>query len=167
MRKINALSAVVVASALALGGCGGDDDGSPAIALTAITAANAAQVSSVVYGAANVLFEVASSPVTLPVGAVVTDVPAPPGSGFGLASFAARQLKAMTIRPLPSASGVVGVVYEDTYQCAGGGTVTERIDDADNNGVDSVGDSSSLSFVNCVEFSLKRLISPRMACWHL
>lgn len=154
MRKINALSAVVVASTLALAGCGGDGDSSPEVTLTAITAANAAQVSSVVYQAASVLFDVASSSGTLPLGAVISEVPALPGSGLGLASFAARQLKAVTSRPLPAATGVVGVVYEDTYQCAGGGTVTERIDDADNNGVESIGDSVTLTFVNCVEEGL-------------
>jgi hypothetical protein len=154
MRKINALSAVVVASTLALAGCGGDDDSSPVSELTAITAANAAQVSSVVYQAASVLFGVASSTGSLPVGAVVSEVPAGPGSGLGLAGFAARQLKAVTSRSLPAATGVVGVVLEDTYQCSGGGTVTERIDDADNNGVESVGDSLKLTFVNCVEEGL-------------
>jgi hypothetical protein len=150
MRKINPLTAVVVGSALALAGCGGDGDSSPEVALTAITEANAAAVSAVVYEAASVLFDVASSG-ALPVGAVVTGASGKAGGGLGLASFAARQLKAVTRRPLPAASGVVGAVYEDTYPCAGGGTVTERIDDADNNGVESIGDSVRLTFTNCVE----------------
>jgi hypothetical protein len=148
--KIN-LAAVVVGGALALVGCGGDDDSTPEVALTAITEANAAQVSSVVYQAASVLFDAASLPGTLPVGALVSAASARPASGLGLASFAARQLKAVTSRPVPTSSGVVGAVSQETYQCAGGGTVTERIDDADNNGVESVGDSLALTFANCVE----------------
>ena len=154
MRKIHALSAVVVASTLALVGCGGDGDSTPEVALTAITEANAAQVSSVVFQAASVLFEVASSSGTLPVGAVVSAAPVGPDSGLGLASFAARQLKSVTSRPLPAAAGVVGAVFEETYQCAGGGTVTERIDDADNNQALSTGDSVRLTFFNCVEEGL-------------
>ena len=78
-----------------------------------------------------------------------------PGSsgGLGLASFAARQLKAAMSRPMPAGAGAgaVGAVYEESYACAGGGSVTERINDADNNGVESVGDSLRLSFSNCVE----------------
>jgi hypothetical protein len=156
MRKIHPLSAVVVASTLALVGCGGDGDGdsTPEVALTAITEANAAQVSSVVFEAASVLFDVASSSGALPVGAVVSAAPAGPNSELGLASFAARQLKAVTSRPLPGASGVVGVVIEETYQCSGGGTVTERIDDADNNQALSTGDSVLMTFFNCVEEGL-------------
>ena len=156
MRKIHALSAVVVASTLALVGCGGDGDdgGDNPTTLTTITAANAAQVSSVVYEAASVLFDVASSTGSLPVGAVVSEGSARHGSGLGLASFAARQLKIVTSRTLPAATGAVGAVYEETFQCADGGTVTERIDDADNNGTDSVGDSVKLSFANCVEEGL-------------
>ena len=149
------MAAVVMGSALALAGCGGDGggggDSSPEVALSAITEANAAQVSSVVYRAANVLFDVASSAGELPVGAVVSAAPALPGGGLGLASFATRQLKAVTSRPLPAASGVVGAVYQDTYQCTGGGTVRERLDDADDNGVESIGDSVRLTFVDCVE----------------
>ncbi|MGL6112391.1 MAG: hypothetical protein ACRC2B_20030, partial [Rubrivivax sp.] len=128
MRNIHSLSAVVVACTLALAGCGGDDDSTPQPTLTAITEANAAQVSSVVYRAASVLFDVASSSASLPVGAVVSAASARPGSGLGLASFAARQLKAVTSRTQPAAAGVLGAVYEATVECSGGGTVTERFD---------------------------------------
>jgi len=137
---------------LALAGCGGDsDDGtSPDIPLTAITADNAAQVSAVVYQATSALFYIASTSGTLPLGAVVQSAPGSSG-GLGLVSFAARQLKAVTARPLSASTGAVGTVYEETYACAGGGTVTERLNDADNNGAVSVGDGLRLTFVNCVE----------------
>lgn len=153
MRKTNSLAFVVVGSALALAGCGGDGDGgnNPDVPLTAITEANSAQVSSVVYGAASVLFDVASSAGELPLGAVVSAGSAPSGSDLGLASFTARQLKAVKNRPLPKASGAVGAVYQDSYPCTGGGSVTERIDDADDNGVESIGDSVKMTFVGCVE----------------
>ncbi|MGL6111536.1 MAG: hypothetical protein ACRC2B_15710 [Rubrivivax sp.] len=151
MRNIHSLSAVVVACTLALTGCGGDDDSTPQPTLTAITEANAAQVSSVVYRAASVLFDVASSSGSLPVGAVVSAASARPGSGLGLASFAAGQLKSVTSRSLPAASGAVGAVTQETFACAGGGTVTELFDDADSNGEESIGDSLTLTFVNCVE----------------
>ena len=152
MRKINRWTAIVVGSALALAGCGGDDDDgtSPDIPLTAITADNAAQVSAVVYQATSALFYIASTPGTLPLGAVVQSAPGSSG-GLGLASFAARQLKAVTARPLSASTGAVGTVYEETYACAGGGTVTQRLNDADNNGAVSVGDGLRLTFVNCVE----------------
>ena len=152
MRKINRWTAIVVGSALALAGCGGDgDDGtSPDIPLTAITADNAAQVSAVVYQATSALFYIASTAGTLPLGAVVQSAPGSSG-GLGLVSFAARQLKAVTARPLSASTGAVGTVYEETYACAGGGTVTERLNDADNNGAVSVGDGLRLTFVNCVE----------------
>jgi hypothetical protein len=155
MRKVDSWAALVVGSALVLAGCGGDGggdgDGNPDVTPTAITEANSAQVSAVVYRAASVLFDVASSAGVLPVGAVVSAAPSRHGGGLGLASFAARQLKAVTGRPLPAASVAVGAVYQDTYQCTGGGTVTERIDDADDNGVESIGDSLKLTFVDCVE----------------
>jgi hypothetical protein len=149
MRKIKRLTAVVTGSILALSGCGGDGDSE--VALTAITEANAATASAVVFQAASLLFDVASSSSALPLGAVVKGSSGSSGGGLGLASFTARQLKAVTRRPLPTALGVVGAVVEETFQCAGGGTVTERIDDADNNGMESIGDSLRLSFVNCVE----------------
>jgi len=154
MFKLNALAAVVVGGTLALAGCGGDGDSSPEVALTAITDANAAQVSSVVFNAASVLFDVASSSGALPVGAVLSAAPASSDSGLGLASFAARQLKAVTSRTLPAPSGVVGAVFEETYQCSGGGTVAERIDDADNNQALSIGDSVRLTYFNCIEEGL-------------
>jgi hypothetical protein len=154
MRTIHAFSAVAVACTLALAGCGGDGDSSPEVALTAITEANAAQVSSVVFEAASVLFDVASSSDTLPVGAVVSAAPVVPDSGFGLASVAAQQLKVVASRTLPAGSGVVGVVAEETSQCSGGGTVTVRIDDADNNQALSPGDSVRMTFFNCVEEGL-------------
>jgi hypothetical protein len=154
MRKINPLTAVVVASALALAGCGGDsddgDDGDNDVALTVITADNAAQVSAVVYQAASALFDVASSSGTLPLGAVVQSAPRSSG-GLGLVSFAARQIKAVTGRPLAAGALAVGAVYEETLPCAGGGSVTERLNDADDNGDVSVGDGLRLTFVNCVE----------------
>jgi len=152
MRKINQWTAIVVGSALALAGCGGDsDDGtSPDIPLTAITADNAAQVSAVVYQATSALFYIASTSGTLPLGAVVQSAPGSSG-GLGLVSFAARQLKAVTARPLSASTGAVGTVYEETYACDGGGTRTERLNDADNNGAVSVGDGLRLTFVNCVE----------------
>lgn len=153
MRSIHPLAALVV-GALALTGCGGDggdggDGGEPGVPLTAITTENAAKVSAVAFQAARGLFFVASS-ATLPVGAVVQ---AGSGStaGLGLVGAAARQVKAATRRPLSPASGVVGAVYQDTYACTGGGTVTERIDDADGNQDISVGDSLRLTFENCVE----------------
>jgi hypothetical protein len=154
MFKLNALAAVVVGSTLALAGCGGDGDSSPEVALTAITEANAPQVSAVVFEAASVLFDLASSSDTLPVGAVLGAATVYPDSGFGLASFAAQQLKAAVSRTLPAGSGVVGVVAEDTSQCSGGGTVTVRIDDADNSGSASIGDSVRMTFFNCVEEGL-------------
>jgi len=151
MRKINPLTAIVVASALALTGCGGDgDDGDNDVALTAITAENAAQVSAVVYQAASVLFDVASSSGTLPLGAVVQSAPRSSG-GLGLVSFAARQIKAVTGRPLAAGALAVGAVFEETFPCAGGGSVTERLNDADDSGDVSVGDGLRLTFVNCVE----------------
>jgi hypothetical protein len=153
MRKMNAVAVAVLGSALALAGCGGDGGGgsNPDVTLSAITEANAAQVSSVVYSAASVLFDVASPAGVLPVGAVVSAAPTVTGGGLGLAGFAARQLKAVTSRSLPAASGVVGAVYTDTYPCSGGGTVTQRFDDADNNGVGSIGDVLKQTFANCVE----------------
>lgn len=151
MRKINSLSTVVVACTLALAGCGGDDDSTVQPTLTAITEANAAQVSAVVYQAASVLFDVASSSGSLPVGAVVGAASARPGSGLGLASFAAGQLRVATSRPLPAASGAVGAVLQEAFDCSGGGTVTVSFDDADNNEVESVGDSLILTYANCVE----------------
>jgi hypothetical protein len=153
MRPFNPLTAIVVGSALALAGCGGDDGdggGTADVPLTAITAENAAQVSAVTFQAASALFDIASSSATLPLGAVLQSNPGSSG-GLGLASFAAQQLKAVTRRPLPTGAAAVGAVYEETYQCAGGGTVTERINDADGNEVESVGDSLRLTFTNCVE----------------
>ena len=152
MRKINPWMALVVGSALALAGCGGDgDDGDSAdVPLTTITADNAAGVSAVVYQAASALFDVASTSGTLPLGAVVQSAPGSAG-GLGLASFAARQLKAVKARPLTVTNGAVGTVYEETYDCGGGGTRTERLNDADDNGVESVGDGLRLTYVNCVE----------------
>jgi len=153
MRKINPLTAIVVGSALALAGCGGDGDdgdGSPDVPLTTITAENAAPVSAVVYQAASVLFDVASSSVTLPLGAVVQSAPRSSG-GLGLASFAARQLRGVTRRPLLAGTGAVGAVSEETVPCSGGGSVAVRFNDADGNEVESVGDSLRLTFINCVE----------------
>jgi len=153
MRKINPLTAIVVGSALALAGCGGDggdDNGGNGVPLTAITAANAAQVSAVVYQATSGLFYIASSSGTLPLGAVVQSAPKSSG-GLGLVGFAARHVKAVTLRPLAAGPFVVGAAFEETRACAGGGTVTERADDADNNGEPSVGDGVRYTFVNCVE----------------
>jgi len=154
MRKFNALSAVVVACTLALAGCGGDDDSTPddstpEVTLTSITEANAAQVSAVVFRAASVLFDVASSTGGLPVGAVVSGTA--PSGGIGLVGFAAQQFKAALDRPLTSASGALGVVYEETFNCSGGGTILGSWDDADNNNDLSAGDTLTLSFTNCVE----------------
>lgn len=156
MRRFHPLTAIVVGSALALAGCGGDGgggDGGPDVSLTAITAENAAAVSAVVYEAASALFDVALSSGTLPLGAVVQSTSGRSG-GLGLASFAARHLKTVTRRPLAAGSGAVGAVgaiYEETYPCTGGGSVSERMDDADGSGAASSGDSLRLSFVNCVE----------------
>lgn len=151
MRRFNPLMAVAVGSALALAGCGGDGgDGDTPVPLTAITTDNAAQVSAVVYQATSALFDIASSSGSLPLGAVV-QVESGPSAGFGLAGFAAKQLKAATRLPLASGTGAVGAVYEETYQCAGGGTVTERANDADDNGTVSIGDSVRFTYANCVE----------------
>jgi predicted small secreted protein len=164
MRRINSWTALVVGSALVLAGCGGDDDGSgPDVQLTAITAENAAPVSAVVYQAASVLFDVAASSGTLPLGAVVQSAPGRSG-GLGLASFAARQIKAAVRRPPAAGTGVVAAVYEETFQCAGGGSVTERRNDADDNGVESVGDGLRLTFVNCVE---EGVTSNGVLAWNL
>jgi hypothetical protein len=153
MRKISPLMAMVVGSALALGGCGGDGDDTipePDVPLTAISEANAAQVSAVVYQATSALFYIASSSGTLPLGAVVQTAPTSSG-GLALVSFAARQIKAVTSRPLVAGAIAVGAVYEETFACTGGGSVTERLNDADDNGEVSVGDGLRLTFVNCVE----------------
>jgi len=151
MRRFNPLTALVVGSVLALAGCGGDgDDGDDNVALTAITPDNAAQVSAVVYQAASALFDVASSSDTLPLGAVVRSTAGSSG-GLGLASFAARQLKAVTGRPLAAGAAAVGAVYEENLPCTGGGSVTVRANDADNNGDVSVGDGLRMTFENCVE----------------
>jgi len=151
MRKINPWTVIVVGSALALAGCGGDDDdGSPEVPLTTITAENAAPVSAVVYQAASALFDIATTSGTLPLGAVVQPVSGSSG-GFGLVGLAARQLKAATARPLSASTGAVGTVYEETIDCAGGGTVTQRLNDADDNGAVSVGDGLRLTFFNCVQ----------------
>jgi hypothetical protein len=103
-----------------------------------------------VYQAASVLFDVASSAGELPLGAAVS--PAPRASGaLTLVGFAAQQLKALKGSSLSVATAAVGAVYEETVACTGGGTVTERIEDADDNGVESIGDSVRLTFDNCVE----------------
>jgi hypothetical protein len=153
MRKFNPFMAIAVSGALALAGCGGDDndgDDTPDLPLTSITTDNAAQVSAVVYQAASGLFYMATSSGSLPVGAVVQSSSGTP-AGMGLASFAAQQLKVVVSRPLAVRSTAVGTVYEETYDCVGGGSVTERANDADDNGIPSVGDSLRLTYVNCVE----------------
>lgn len=153
MRKFSPLMAVVVGSALALVGCGGDGgggSGGPDVPLTAITAENAPQVSAVTYQAASALFFIASSSGTLPLGVVVQSAPRRAG-GLGLASFVARQIKSVKHRRLAAGVSAAGTVYEETFACSGGGSVTERINDADGNQVESVGDSLRMSFVNCVE----------------
>jgi hypothetical protein len=151
MRGFHRLTTAVAGGLLLLAGCGGDGDGSPEISLTAITEANAAQVSSVVYQAASVLFEVASSSSALPLGTPTAASAGGSGGRLGLAGFAGRQLKSGLRRPLAAGSGAAGPVHEQTVQCTGGGSVKQRMEDADNNGVESVGDSLTLTFTGCVE----------------
>lgn len=151
MRKINRVTAIAVASALALGGCGGGGDGGGGpVPLTSITSGNAAQVSAVAYQAASALFYIASSSGTLPLGAMVQSTPRSSG-GLGLVGFAARQIKTAISRPLAAGAFAVGAVFEEAVACSGGGSVIERIDDADGNEAISAGDLLRLTFVNCVE----------------
>ncbi|WP_298832452.1 hypothetical protein [uncultured Piscinibacter sp.] len=42
-------------------------------------------------------------------------------------------------------------IASETFQCAGGGTLTVTVDDADNNNRLSAGDSASFAFANCIE----------------
>jgi hypothetical protein len=155
MNRIHTLAAVVMGSTLALAGCGGDGDSNsndnPDVALTSITADNAPRVSAVVYQAASALFDVASASDSLPPGVGISPTQARSGSKLGLASFAAAQLKAVARRSTATATRAVRAVDEQTYPCSGGGSFTALLDDADGNGVESVGDSLRLSFASCVE----------------
>lgn len=142
------LTAVAFASAVVLTGCGGDG-GDDEPTLTTITEANAVVVSSVVYKAASALFDVAmEGPLSGAVGVVTTDSGG--AKRFGLVPFAASQIGALFGQGV-GASSAVGAIYEETYQCSGGGTETISLNDADNSQSLSTGDSFKISYAACVE----------------
>jgi hypothetical protein len=83
--------------------------------------------------------------------AIVTGaVVQPSDQRFDLAGFAEWQLLRLVEAQDQLVSGLVtGVVAEITVQCDNGGSITVRIDDADNNQQPSSGDTLDIRFNNC------------------
>jgi hypothetical protein len=139
MFKLKMLAAVV--AGLGLVACGGSSDlpDNPVGAPLLITSANYLSVTQEVLATAVSLVDV--SEVLL--GTQLVALPSP-------VSFARSRLPDLwpaTANP----ALLAGVVFENTYPCLGGGNVVETIDDKDNNGFLSAGDTIRETYNSCIE----------------
>lgn len=139
--KVFAMSAV-----LGLAACGGGGDGAPAATATPLATTNyvsVAQVAVASVGASTVLGGVA------PLAAQPTS---PVVSWSDLASGDASAISRLMVRQLTKGTGGkarIAAVAEDVEECAGGGTLTYTVNDADGDQLLSAGDSVSVTAKDC------------------
>ncbi len=148
------LVGVISFSATILAGCGGGSGGgngggtaAAASAPVTITSANAPQVAGASYDNAVGLNGASSG------GGVLTGAVTQTGSGFDVGGVLATALR--TAQPLIATgqfSGVTGaVISSNNIACTNGGNFSFSLDDVDNSGTITSGDTMSISFANCNE----------------
>lgn len=149
-KLVSVAGAAVLISACGGGGGGGGGGGAPAVpTAVTITAANSNVVGAEGFKGSDILTNTGN--IASSVAGVVTTST---GSRFRLADFASRQLETLAARQFSSPALVAGVVTTSSHLCAGGGTVSTTLDDVDNNGRLSRGDTATGTFANCVEFGV-------------
>lgn len=142
---------IVVAGAM-LVACGGSSSGSDsgptgaAPSAVAITGLNANQAASDAFAATNIAVSGADTAAN----SVAFRANAQAPALFSLRRFADEYLQRLLSR---TSSQIVTpqMVYSTVFPCTGGGTYSDVWNDADNDLVDSPGDSYSTAYANCIE----------------
>lgn len=148
LRSVHRFGIVLFGATLVACGGGGGESGAPGASpnAVAITSANASQAASDAFAATNFAVSGANTATDF-VAFAVSGAPTP---AFNLRSFAQDYLERLRNR---SSSQMVTVqaVYTNPYICSGGGSYSDVWNDADNDLMDSAGDSYSTTYSNCVE----------------
>jgi hypothetical protein len=142
------LACVTAAALVACGGGGGGGSSGP----TSITADNASLVSAVAYRAASAMFDVAT--VGAEGVAAVGSAPARASEAPGVVPFAASMVAYLRTHGNSSSRAMPQRAAQETFDCEGGGTMTVRVDDADNDGTLSTGDKARVTFSGCQDSGL-------------
>lgn len=135
----------ILACALSLTACGGGGGGGttpPPATSAALTSSN--QTTAVEDAVSTAFLPVITSQTI--VGAATTDERA-------LYAFANRQWDRLPayIQDAKAAAAVAGAMVSETYACTNGGSMQMSVNDADDNGIVSAGDSFTLALSNCRE----------------
>lgn len=144
--RFTAIAVAILATACGGGGDGGGGDVIPPPPTTVlISAANQDAVARASVASIMPFVNVPVSP-----GADQASVAAPPG---GLTQLVLRSIKSSVRQPTPTADGMARplALLQETLPCTISGTFTAVLDDKDNNGTISTGDSISMSFNACVD----------------
>ncbi len=151
IRRYFRFSGLLIFILLASCGGGGSGGGSTASTETpvAITTANAEAAAGA--GAANAqsTYEVASEGGDIVTGVSVRKA----GAGPRLAAFANKQLRWILQNDVDTPPRLTGISHPDEVPCGVSGSVSVAFDDADNSLGLSAGDSFTLTFNNCIDYS--------------
>ena len=150
MGKFRASFTAIAVAMLAVACGGGGDGGSGSVVPppptdVLISAANQDMVARAALASITPFVNVPAAPGAAPMPAV-----APRG---GLAQLALRSIKGGARQPAATPAGMARplALYQETVPCTISGTMTVVLDDRDNNGTISAGDTMSLSFNQCVD----------------
>lgn len=141
-------SALIVTSLTACGGGGGSSTAgttTPAAGTTKINDQTATAELSGAYSASSSLYNMGSSSTSM----VTKD--AGSGGSFSTVDFALRKLDGLLTAGGDAGGLASKAVGSATVACSGGGTVGAVVDDADNSGAFSTGDSAVFTFTGCRE----------------
>lgn len=136
--------------ALALNGCGGGGGGGSSTstigaAQIAINNTNAPSVGGAVAGASKSSTNLSTTGSSLIGGVSVNG-----GTNTGLVQFAEWQLSELSKLSSQPANLIGAVVVSGSQSCSGGGSFSYNYNDADNNGILSIGETLSITFGNCI-----------------
>jgi hypothetical protein len=147
--SFTAIAAAILAVACGGGGDGGSGGGGdvspPPPTSVLISAANQDTVARASLASIVPFLNVPATP-----GAAQASAVTPRG---GLAQLALRSFKSSVRQPAPTPAGMARplALYQETIPCTISGTMSVVLDDTDNNGAISAGDSISMSFNQCNE----------------
>lgn len=132
---------------ISCGGGGGGGSSTPTTSTVAITSDNAVPVASEILTSGSLLSESAQGTGENLTGAVSTDQ----AKGLGIVDVVFSQMKNIQQNEadLLGDSSATGVMQNGTMQCDLGGSVSATVNDRDNSGTLSTGDSISMTFTNC------------------
>lgn len=147
-----AVSTILVSACGGGGGGGGSSaggapgGGAPGSAMIALSSTNASAAAASVEDALFLTTGISGQGAAIPIGVVVAS-----GNRFNLVDFLSTQLKTINSVKVDITPTVVGAITTSSVACSGGGSVGITLDDVDDTGDVSTGDTVTLGFNSCTE----------------